>query len=81
MPDPRATSVAAGIPMSATTTTSTMATGMRAEMGKKSANPAHRSVVTADAQVPGPGRMCPIPKKVATRLAHEGARRDSELSI
>jgi hypothetical protein len=40
-----------------TTTASATTTGMRAETGRKCANAAHRIIVTADAQVPGPGRM------------------------
>jgi len=38
----------------------------------------HNNTVSADAQLPGPGRKCPVPKKVATSVAQSGARDASE---
>src|SRR5436305_8333236 len=36
-----------------------------------------RRTVAAEAQVPGPGRIRPIPKNVATSVAHSGAGGDT----
>jgi hypothetical protein len=36
------------------------------------ARAAHNNTVAADPQVPGPGRSLPIPKNVATSVAHSG---------
>ena len=59
--------------MSVTTTASAIATGARAEGARAWANAAHNNTVAADAQVPGPGRIRPIPKNVAITVAHAGA--------
>ena len=73
LPNPRATLVAAGMPISVTASATAISTGTRDEGGRKRASTAHSTTVIADAQVPGPGRSRPIPKKVATSLAHTGA--------
>jgi len=58
--------------MSVTSAASAITTGVRNDAGSAYANAAHSKTVTADPQVPGPGRIRPIPKKVATRVAHAG---------
>jgi hypothetical protein len=72
--DARATRVAAGIPISVTSTARTIATGVRSEVGSSCATAAQSTTVAADPHVPGPGRSRPIPKKVATSVAHSAAR-------
>jgi hypothetical protein len=51
-----------------------MATGIRNPGASTYASAAHNTTVAADPQVPGPGRMRPMPKKVATRVAQGGVR-------
>ena len=70
----RATRVAAGIPTStAVAAKKTAAQGCHAGAINLATNHQRRTVA-ADPQVPGPGRMCPTPKKVATSVAHTEAR-------
>ena len=75
LPQPRASSVAAGIPIATTTTISSTMTGSRADGGRCDASSHHSSAVASDPHVPGPGRRRPTPKKVATSVAHGGAGR------
>lgn len=49
-----------------------MPTGRRSEGARECANAAQSSIVAAEAQVPGPGFMRPMPKKVAIRSAQRG---------
>jgi hypothetical protein len=73
LPHPRASRVAAGMPIATTTAVSTTITGIRAAEGRCEANSHHNNTVASDPHVPGPGRNRPAPKKVATRVAHRGA--------
>src|SRR5208337_1895705 len=70
---PRASSVAAGIPIAVTATISARITGTRASAGSCDASAHHSSVAASEPHVPGPGRNRPAPKKVATRVAQAGA--------
>src|SRR5271165_50945 len=70
---PRASSVAAGIPIAVTTTISTSITGTRAAAGSCDANAHQSSTAASEPHVPGPGRNRPAPKKVATNVAQAGA--------
>ena len=58
--------------ISVITTTSAIATGVRDEGASARATAAHSKTVAADPQLPGPGRSLPIPKNVATSVAHSG---------
>ena len=60
--------------MSVTTRAKAIADGIRSEGARAYASAAHNNTVTADAQLPGPGRNRPIPKNVATIVAHDGVR-------
>lgn len=73
--DARAARVAAGIPTRVTTTARTIRIGVRRGYGRARARAAQRSMVAADAHVPGPGRMWPMPKNVAVSVAQPGARK------
>src|SRR5580704_2360533 len=73
LPQPRASSVAAGMPIAVTTTIRTRITGTRAYGGSCDARSHHSSAAASDPQVPGPGRSRPAPKNVATIVAHLGA--------
>ena len=73
LPHPRASSVAAGMPIAATTTISSTITGIRADGGRCEANSHHNKTVASEPHVPGPGRNRPAPKNVATSVAQRGA--------
>ena len=73
LPHPRASRVAAGMPIATTTAISSTIAGIRAEGGRCEANSHHNRTVASDPHVPGPGRNRPAPKNVATRVAHRGA--------
>src|SRR5271166_3035661 len=73
LPQPRASRVAAGIPMAVVTTIRKRIMGMRAEGGSCAASSHQSSAAASDPHVPGPGRRRPAPKKVATQVAHFGA--------
>jgi len=60
-----------------TRTAKAIATGVRKEGEIARPKAAYSNTVTADPQVPGPGRSRPIPKNVATKVAHNGVRRDA----
>jgi len=60
------------MPISVVATTNPIATGIRDEGTSQYASPAHNKTAAADAQLPGPGRSRPIPKNVATSVAHNG---------
>jgi hypothetical protein len=62
------------MPISVTTSANAIANGVRSEVARTYASAAHNNTVTADAQLPGPGRNRPIPKNVATIVAHDGVR-------
>src|ERR1035438_196275 len=55
-------------------TTNAIETGVRDEGASVYARAAHNTTVTADPQVPGPGRSRPTPQNVATSVAHNGVR-------
>src|SRR5580704_12119378 len=70
----RATRVAAGIPTrTANADSKTAAHGCQVAV-IQCVRSHHKSTVSADAQLPGPGRMYPVPKKVPTSVAQSGAR-------
>lgn len=73
LPHPRASSVAAGMPIATASAISSTITGIRAEGGRCAANSHHNNTVASEPHVPGPGRNRPAPKNVATRVAHRGA--------
>ena len=73
-PEDRATCVAAGMPVSVTSTARASATGVRSDGVRLWASADHNMTVVADAQLPGPGRTWPMPKNVAVNLAHRGVR-------
>ncbi len=73
LPQPRASRVAAGIPMATESAISTRMTGKRAGAGRCEASSHQTSTVASDPHVPGPGRSRPTPRTVATRVAHRGA--------
>ena len=73
VPEERQTFVAAGMPISVTSSASPITAGVRWLGGMAYANALHNKTVAADAQVPGPGRSLPMPKKVAIRVAQRGA--------
>src|ERR1035438_1079790 len=73
LPHPRASSVAAGMPIATTSAISSTITGIRADGGRCEANSHHNKTVASEPHVPGPGRNRPAPKNVATRVAHRGA--------
>src|SRR5579872_5266406 len=68
-PDIRETLVAAGMPMAVTSKARPITAGSRNKDGRVEAKAAQRITVTADPQVPGPGRNRPMPKKVAISMA------------
>src|SRR5271165_4032151 len=72
-PEPRASSVAAGIPIAVAATIRARITGTRAPEGSCDANAHQSSVAASEPQVPGPGRNWPAPKNVATSVAQAGA--------
>ncbi len=57
-----------------TSTPNAIAIDVRSEGASAWAKTAHNNTVAADPQVPGPGRNRPIPKNVATSVAHGGVR-------
>ena len=67
--------------MSVTPSAKPIAKGIRSEGVRTYASAAHNNTVTADAQLPGPGRNRPIPKNVATSVAHVGVRCEWEGGI
>jgi hypothetical protein len=69
----RATRVAAGIPMRVTAAAAIMVAQVRFATGIRELANAHTRTVANDPHVPGPGLRRPVPKKVATSLAHSGA--------
>src|SRR5271165_93761 len=73
LPQPRASRVAAGMPMAVTPTMSAMITGRCSEAGRWDARAHHNRTAASDPQVPGPGRKRPAPKKVAMSVAQRGA--------
>lgn len=75
MPVPRATCVAAGMPMKVISIAKIIADGVRVASGRTPANAAHNKTVAAEAQLPGPGRSRPMPKNVARVRAHIGVCR------
>jgi hypothetical protein len=77
IPEPRATWVAAGIPISTTSKAKAIAIGVRKDGTSAKHNAAHSNTVAAEAHVPGPGRSRPIPKNVATSEAQSGVVRDA----
>src|SRR6202521_2420019 len=69
----RATCVAAGIPAKTAARASRPA-AQGCQPGPIQRPRSHqRTTVVPEHQVPGPGRRCPIPKKVATSVAQSGA--------
>ena len=68
----RATAVAAGIPMRVTAATAMIVAQVRLAAGICELARAHTITVASDPQVPGPGFRRPVPKKVATNVAHRG---------
>lgn len=72
--DARLTRVAAGIPIRMTNIATATASVVRSDGDNARATIAQIRTVAADAQLPGPGRRCPIPKNVAASVAHSGAR-------
>lgn len=77
VPDARATWVDAGMPIRVTRSAAAIPTGIRSVGLNSYAAADHNRTVAADPQVPGPGRIRPMPKKVATALAHAGPRTSS----
>src|SRR5271167_4634421 len=73
LPQPRASSVAAGMPIAVATTISNRITGTCADAGSRTAKAHHNRAAASDPHVPGPGRNRPTPKKVATSVAQRGA--------
>src|SRR5271170_4104005 len=71
-PEDRATSVAAGIPISVTTAAATIVAQVRLAAGIPELANANNMTVANDPQVPGPGLRRPAPKKVATSVAQIG---------
>ena len=74
-PQPRASKVAAGIPIATASAISSTITGTRAKAGRCEASSHQSNVVASEVQVPGPGRNRPTPKNVATSVAQRGAAR------
>ena len=62
--------------MRVTTAAATIVAQVRLAAGMRELTSAHTITVASDPQVPGPGLRRPAPKKVATSLAHSGARRN-----
>jgi hypothetical protein len=66
--------VAAGTPIAIVRTARENATGGCQPGEIQRARSHHKRTVAAEAQLPGPGRSRPTPKKVAMRLAQSGVR-------
>ena len=62
------------MPTAIASTASRILSGRRSDSGKYCAKPAHSNTVAVDPHVPGPGRMVPTPKNVATSHDHKGPR-------
>src|ERR1035441_106097 len=72
-PAPRATNVAAGIPMMVTAAAAMIVAQLRLAAGIRQMINAHTITVNVDPQVPGPGLRRPAPKNVATSAAPKAA--------
>ena len=75
IPEPRQTNVAAGIPISVTAAAATTVASVRLPAGMRELASPHKIIVDNEPQVPGPGLSRPTPKKVAVKVAHNGAGR------
>jgi hypothetical protein len=81
MPDARATCVAAGIPAAIATNASANKTMPCHDIGTALARKNQIRAAAADPQVPGPGRIRPIPKTGAINAAQSGAGRLGEVLV